>query len=225
LVPPLNTERDHKGGFTLLELLVSMVLFFMVTLVVTIAFRLSIQSWERGVEEGEDTQLWVAVPSLMTKQLQSLIGIDPFDKTAKNRLLPFCGQKNAMSFFTSYAPQGSPWQGVLRVTYLFKKEEETLYLFEQVITREEDLNEANDPLSDKWKNSFKPISQVPGITGFELAYTGQNKQDPINADDWKEAWKCTSTSLPTGLGVRLQVGTGQNAEARSFYFSMGGIGH
>ncbi len=216
--------RDNKNGFTLIELLVSMVLLSMVTLVVAIALKLSIESWERGVEEGEDIQLWVAISSLMTKQLDSLIRIDPFDTVAKNRLLPFCGQKNALSFFTSYAPQGSPWQGLLKVTYLFKEEEESLYLFEQVITRQEDLDDEYDPLSDKWGNALKPLSQVSGITGFELTYTGKNKQDPQEADEWKEAWKCASPSLPTGLEVRLQVGTGQNAKERSLFFRLGGIG-
>ncbi|MBW1900107.1 MAG: type II secretion system protein [Deltaproteobacteria bacterium] len=224
LVSPLKTKRGNQSGFTLLELLVAMVLVSMVTLVVAIALRLSIESWEGGVEEGEDIQLWVAIPSLMTKQLDSLTRIDPFEKTGGKQQLPFCGQKHALSFFTAYAPQGSPLQGLLKITYLFKEEEKTLYLFEQVITREEDLNDEYDPLSDKWGNSFKPMSQVPGISGFDLTYTGQNIQDPQEADDWKEIWKCTSKSLPTGLGLKLRIGTGQNAHARSLYFRLGGIG-
>ena len=212
--------RGNKSGFTLIELLVAMVLLSMVTLVVAIALKLAIDSWERGSEEGEDIQLRVAIPSLMTKQLDSLTKTDLFDNPDAKQPL-FCGQKHAFTFITSYAPQGSPWQGLLKVTYLFEKEEKTLYLFEQVITKKEDIKDEFNPLSDKWDGAFKPISQVHGITGFDLTYTGQNKQDPQEADDWEETWKETSPSLPTGLGLRLRVGTGPNAEARNFYFRLG----
>ena len=53
--------KGHRG-FTLVELLVAMVLLSMVTLVVAMALKLSIESWEHGVEEGEDIQRWVAIP-------------------------------------------------------------------------------------------------------------------------------------------------------------------
>lgn len=217
-------EKCNKSGFTLLELLVAMALISMVTLVVTVALKLSIQSWERGVEEGETSQLWVAIPALMTKQLDSLIKFRPFNQATGRQMLPFYGKKNALSFITSYAPQGSPWQGLLRVTYVFEEEQETLYLFEQVITRKDDLSDAYDPLSDKWEDTLKPISQVPGISGFDLTYARQHAHNPQGPVDWQDAWEGTSTSLPTRLGVKLQVGTGANSEARNFYFRLGGIG-
>jgi prepilin-type N-terminal cleavage/methylation domain-containing protein len=216
--------KGDKRGFTLLELLVAMVLVSMVTLIVAMALKLSIESWERGCEEGEDVQLWGAIPALMGKQLSSLVKADPFDKAAKTGLLPFCGQEHTLSFFTSYAPQGSPWQGLLRVTYLFKEEEETLYLYEQVITNREDIREGFDPLSNKREKSLVPISQVGGITDFILSYTDQERGDPQDMDTWKKTWECLSTSLPTGLGVRLQAGRSPKAQSRSWYFRPGGIG-
>ena len=197
-----------------------MVLLSMVTLVVAMALKISIASWERGVEEGENIQRWVAIPSLMEKQLGALVKTDPFDNRARKQL-PFCGKKHAFSFFTSYAPQGSPWQGLLRISYLFKEEEKILYLFEQVITRKEDLDAEFDPLSDSWRDSLKPLSQVPGITEFNLAYTGQKEPDPQDMDKWQETWKCVSTSSPRGLAMSLQVGGGPGTQARKWYFLLG----
>ena len=78
-----------------------MVLVSVVTLVVAIALKLSIETWEGGVEEGENIQLWVTIPSLMTKQLDSLIRLDPFETTGNGQMMPFCGQKHALSFFTT----------------------------------------------------------------------------------------------------------------------------
>jgi prepilin-type N-terminal cleavage/methylation domain-containing protein len=207
-------------GFTLVELLVAMVLLSMVTLVVAMALKLSIESWERGVEEGENIQRWVAIPSLMEKQLGSLVKADPFDNR-EGKQLPFCGNKHAFSFFTSYAPQGSPWQGLLRISYLFKEEEKALYLFEQVITRKEDLDAEFDPLSNSWGDSLKPLSHVTGITEFRLAYTDQKEPDPKDTGKWKNTWKCVSSSPPRGLAMNLQVGGGPNTQARKWYFLLG----
>ncbi len=207
----------NRSGFTLVELLVAMVLLSMVTLVVAMALKIAIESWERGAEEGEDIQLWVAIPALMEKQLRSLVKNDPF-KHGAGGLLPFCGQKHGFSFFSSYAPQGSPWQGLLRITYLLNEDEKTLYLFEQAITRKEDLNDKFNPLSDNWGDSLTPVSQVSGITAFNVIYSGSEKQDPQDTDNWDGSWKCLSTSIPSGLGINLQLGEGSKAQARKWYF-------
>ena len=207
-------------GFTLVELLVAMVLLSMVTLVVAMALKISIESWERGVEEGENIQRWVAIPSLMEKQLGALVKTDPFDNR-EGKQLPFCGQEHAFSFFTSYAPQGSPWQGLLRISYLFKEEDKVLYLFEQVITRKEDLDAEFDLLSDSLGDSLKPLSQVPGITEFSLAYTGQKETDPQDTGNWQKTWECVSPSTPGGLAMNLQVGAGPGAQTGKWYFVLG----
>lgn len=210
-------------GFTLIELLVAMALLCMVTLVAATALKIAIESWERGAEEEEPIQLWVSIPALLEKQLGSLVRNDPFGDGATTRHLPFCGQEHALSFFTAYAPQGSPWQGLLRVTYLFVEEEKVLYLFEKVITTKEDLDSESDPLSDNWTDSLAPISQVTGIIEFNLTYKDMEKQDTKEAGAWEEAWKCDSSSLPNRLGMSLKVGTGSKARARKWYFRLAGI--
>jgi len=223
-----NAELGKKGifgqpprnGFTLIELLVAMALFSMVTLVVALALKVAIDSWERGVEEGETIQLWVAIPALMEKQLRSLITTDPFIKGTEKHL-PFCGQKYALSFFTAYAPKGSPYQGLLRTSYRFDEETKILELFEQVITRKEDLDDTFNPLSDDWGEGYKPVSQVPGITGFELAYSDRENPDPENTEHWKETWECISTTRPTGLQMALRFGEDSKVVSRKWYFLLG----
>ena len=212
----------EKKGFTLVELLVAMALVSMVTLVVAMALKLAIEAWERGVEEGEDVQIMVAIPAILEKQLKSIVRTTSFGATKRNHNLPFYGWDHALSFFTSYAPQGSPWQGLLRVTYLFDEREETLFLFEQVITREEDLKEELNPLSEKWDNATEPISQVPGITVFRLTYTDRIDMDPDDMDQWKETWGPDSRTSLIGLGLHLQVGEDADEQSRKWYFQVGG---
>ena len=204
-------------GFTLLELLVAMVLVSMVTLVVGVALKLGIGAWERGVREGETAQLCAAIPSLMEKQIRSLVKVDPFQAGSK-RALPFCGRAHDLSFFTSYAPQGSSLQGLLRVSYLFDEEEKTLSIYEQVVTRKEDLKEELDPLSDVWNKSFQPVSLAANVVAFDLRYTANKNVDPQEEKQWKEQWDCRSTTMPAGVMLHFQVGKDEKAKSFSWYF-------
>ena len=209
--------RRANSGFTLIELLVAMALFSMVTLVVALALKVAIDSWERGAEEGDNNQLWVAVPALMEKQLRSLVTTDPF-VTGTEKHLPFCGQKHALSFFTTYAPQGSPYQGLLRICYRFDEKSKTLELFEQVITRKEDLDDGLNPLADDWREGNSPVSQVSGINGFQLAYSNRENTEPENTDHWKETWECTASTRPAGLEMELRLGDDSKVLSRKWYF-------
>lgn len=222
MVSSLIIRRFNRGGFTLIELLVAMALLSMVTLVIALALRLSIDSWERGNREGEGVQASAVIPSLMEKQLGCLVKDYPFENRFKSRL-PFCGKKQGLSFFTSYAPQGSPLQGLLRVAYVFNEDEQTLCLFEQAITREEHLDDEFDPLSDDWNNGSTPIGRVEGIRDFSLTYTDDDKRNPLDTDKWKGSWKCVSASLPTAVGVSLQVGSDSKSQVRKWVFPLGDL--
>jgi len=215
--------KYSNQGFTLLELLVTLVLVSVVTLITAMALKLAIESWNRGEQEGESTQLIVALPALMEKQLKSMVKAGPFQNAAESRVMPFCGRKNGVSFLTSYAPQGSPFQGLLRITYLFKEEEKTLYLYERIITTEEDLKEEFDPLSERWDGSFDPMGKVNGITDFALTYSGERRKASQETDAWKETWESVSGDLPAALGLRLEAGAGLQPKTRNWYFQLGGL--
>ena len=214
-------KRPNNPGFTLLELMVALVLVSMVTLIIGIALKLTIESWERGKKEGENVQIRLAIITLISKQFDSLMKISPYTSTTKKRVLPFYGEEHGFSFFTSYAPQGSPWQGVLKVTYIYNEAEETLYLYQQVITRRENLNEEFNPITDEWSNSFSPVSKVPGITGFDLVYTGKKVRDLNDESQWEETWEPRRGTLPTGLGVKIKMGSDSKALTQSYYFRLG----
>ncbi len=202
-----------SGGYTLLEVLVAMVLVSTVTLIATMALRLSMNAWERGREEGEIGALNVTLPLLLEHQLTSLV--DQASFPAKKRL-PFDGRSQGLSFFTSYAPRGAGAGGLLRVTYLYEEEQETLWIYIQVVTRAEQLKKEYDPLSTEWNRELKPVSQLTGIESLNFEYN--THPNPVFTED--DRWQEKVEKIPTG--VRLQLTRSGTKKAASYFFPVGG---
>lgn len=114
------------SGFTLIEVLVSMVLVSMVTLIMAVSLRINLQAWERGVQEGEKLHVKVVLPALMERQLRSLVTTASFagwagfsSNLGRGEKLKFIKNDNLFSFYTLYTPQGTPAQGLIRVAYTY----------------------------------------------------------------------------------------------------------
>lgn len=204
----------RPSGFTLIEVLVAMVLVSMVTVVAAMALRLAIGAWERGEKEGEQKQILMALPGLLTLQLASLEREAKFSKGAKAEALRFCGEKEGFSLFTSYAPLGSPSQGLLRVTWRYERTLQELLIYQQVVTRAADMATAADPMDDEWDGSIQPVSQIPGVKSFELSYAGDQAPDPDEMDSWEAPWPCGTA--PRWLSVEIAM-AGEKGEGGHFW--------
>ncbi|RLB11184.1 MAG: hypothetical protein DRG63_13180 [Deltaproteobacteria bacterium] len=222
MVPRIKARahRNNHGGFTLLELLVTITLVSMVVLVLSLALKLALGAWERGEREGKALAC-VTIPRLLEKQLESIVHGPGINTRGGKARFSFCGNKNAFSFFSCFAPMGSGLQGILRMTYVYDSDRKTLFLYEQPITRNEDLREELDPLSEKWNGELKPVGKVEGITCFDLMYSGQDMVDPEDEDQWKEQWPCDSLVPPRA--VRLAISAQENGPhlASVWYFRVG----
>jgi len=137
-----------QNGFTLLELLVAMLLVSMVTVIISVAFRLGINSWDRSQREGDSFQARIVIPSLLKKQLAAMARKKNIGGDGKEIQLPFIGTENSLSFFTTYTAMAGRQKGLLRVTYLYDPDIRTLTLFQQLVLTLDDLDEIHFPLSD-----------------------------------------------------------------------------
>ena len=200
-------------GFTLLEVLVAMVLVSVVTLIATMALRLSMNSWERGRQEGEVGALRVTLPLLLEHQLTSLVAQAAFPA---KRNLSFDGRAQGLSFFTSYAPRGAGGGGLKWVTYRYDEEEKTLSIYLQVITRDEQLKKEDNPLSTEWNRELKPVSQLTGIESMNFEYN--TRPQPVFTED--DYWQEKSKKFPTG--VRLHMTRSGRNEAETWFFTVAG---
>lgn len=208
-------------GFTLLELLVTITLVAMVVLVLSMALKLTIGAWERGQREGDEKLIAASIPRLLERQLECIMPNAPARSRVKGARFAFCGKKDAISFFSCFAPMGSSLQGLLRMTYSYDSDKKTLILYEQPITRPQDLKEELDPLSDSWNGELKPVSEIRGVSIFELMYSGKEMFDLEDEDQWEEEWACNLPSPPKL--IRLAIGT-QGKEQSSpaiWYFHVG----
>ncbi len=215
----MNVSRKKSGfrasvqGFTLLEILVAMVLVSTVTLIAAMALHLSVNTWARGRREGEVGVLRVTLPLLIERQLASLV--DQAEFPAKKKL-PFNGEEKGFSFFTTYAPRGAAAGGLLRVAYHFDEDEKTLEIYVQVVTRAEQLESANDPVSAEWNREREAISRLTGIDAMTVEYTIRSTPVFTNDDYWLE--KCDQS--PTG--VRLTLTLAGSGKVEKWFFPVRG---
>ena len=211
-------KRIHfSRGFTLLELLVAMALVALVTLIAATAFRLTVQAWERGSEEGESRQIQSALPALLERQLATRVITQIFGEAKINPVVYFCGGENFLSFLTAYAPQGSMLQGMQWVNYRFDPGQKILFIYQQSVTRLDDLNpNADRGLGSKKAEEGAPVSQIQGISDFRLAYAGDSLYNSDDARQWQKNWDCGAKSAGVPFGLMLKMTIGEGKRARSF---------
>lgn len=211
-----------SSGFTLLELLVAMALVALVTLIAATAFRVTVQAWERGSEEGESRQIQSALPALLEKQLASRVIKQVLGQAKINPIVYFCGTQDSLSFMTSYSPQGALLQGMSWVGYRFDPEQKMLLIYQKSVTRLEDL------VSDRGLGSSAdegiPVSRIQGVSDFRLAYTAEPLYNPDDLDQWQGNWECggESAGLPYGLMLRMTLGEGARSRSFTWIYRIGG---
>ena len=219
MVSPITPTGTRQEGFTLLEILVAIMLVSLVIVIAAMALRLTIRAWERGRQEGEVVQIRAMIPSILKTQLKCIIKNTRFSPTGKEIPLPFYGQEHAVSFFTSYAPRGSRFQGVLRVSFVFRKRDETLLLYQQSITNQADLEDSFSPLSENWNDSIKPAGEIKGVGAFDLIYSGKRAIDYEEMDQWKKEWDADRHMPPAY--IRLVFAAGEKEKPLRWFFAVG----
>lgn len=219
-----STVKKTFKGFTLLELLVAMALVALVTLIAATAFRLTVQAWERGSEEGESRQIQSALPSLLERQLAGRVVTLAFGQAQIDPVVYFCGGETFLSFITAYAPLGSVFQGIQWVGYRFDAGLKTLLIYQQSVTRQDDLPIAESGPGTDMTETGVLVSQIQGISDFRLAYASEPLYDPEDLRQWQKNWECGAKSggAPFGLMLEMTIGEGARARSIKWVYRIGG---
>jgi general secretion pathway protein J len=178
-----NSRRD---GFTLIEVIISITILSLITVIIGSAFRLGIQAWERGEKETGEAQRLRVLSSLLSQQLKSLYPYKIKIKDKDEEVVAFKGEPDSITFVTTLTDQS--YGGLKWVQYIFR-EGVLLYKegllpdkkFEEHIkdkNREEIVDNNLDnfqfsylaPDDDEWAESWDDAEDVPGSVRINLSH-------------------------------------------------------
>lgn len=217
-----RTGSNKDSGFTLLELLVAMLMVSMVTIIIAQALKLSINAWDRAQREGDTFQARTVIPSLLMKQLDSIVKEKAFAPGQAPQKLVFIGNEKGLSFFTTYTPMAGNLTGLLRITYVHDKEKSILLLYQKLILTLEDLNDIYCPLSEVWDSQFEPSGKIVGINLFNIRYSSGKSFSVFDSDIVKNIWEDKKNQYPGSIFLDFQTkGKKIASDPESWHFNVG----
>jgi general secretion pathway protein J len=196
----MKMRKDHKkhyrqsgnaqSGFTLLELLVSIVLICLIVAIIGAAMRLGYRSLDKGEKKAEIQERFKVSLNLMDAQLQSGIPLKTTGETGEaiNQYL-FEGKKDSVRFASNYSFIGGQ-KGYVIVTYRVEtgtNDKRTLFAQENTIGME----------------NQKEVKLLEGFDDIHFEYFF--KEATEEQGKWVEEWTDTAT-LPENIRIHLVRG-------------------
>lgn len=190
-------KAQHKaGGFTLLELMISLVILALIVVLVFGGFRLGVRAWEKGEREMEAQQRRRIVADLISRQLASL---RPYEvRTEGKRLMLFKGDESSLIFSSQMPLSPEHPYGLVRVEYrtLDQGDGKGLAFFEEILA----LSEQEALLEEADEDEFQVL--LEGLEEIRFAYLQEESGEESRR--WVEEWDPEKDEgLP--LGVRLTL--------------------
>jgi len=187
-IPPF-TKGGLRGdyGFTLLELIISIVLLGIIIVIIAGAMRLGFRSVDSGEKKIESLERMRASLDIIDSQIQSQIPLT-YDEEGERKYY-FTGEKESLQFSTNYSIWGGQ-KGYVIVTYEVSSEGDgkpVLYASENIVGIE-------GSRVTKLLDAFDAIY-------FEYYY----KDITAEEGNWVEQWTDSST-IPEKIKVHLVTG-------------------
>ncbi|MGQ9570570.1 MAG: prepilin-type N-terminal cleavage/methylation domain-containing protein [Thermodesulfovibrionales bacterium] len=179
----LLIRNSHKG-FTLLELLISIVILVIIILIIAGAMRLGFRSVDAGEKKTESLERYRTSLNIINSQIQSLLPITFSEEGTQQS--NFTGSRQSLHFSTNYSIWGVQ-KGYVEVSYEITSEEtgkEVLYASENIMGTE----------CSKEVKLFDTLDEIY----FDYFY-----KDPTEEEGkWIEEWTDTLT-LPEKIRLHL----------------------
>ncbi len=215
-----------SGGFTLLEVLVSMTLIAVLVVILSMALRSGINAYSRAREFNKDFFPRAALEGLLFRQLEAVVTPGRGELSG---YFMFDGEGDKIAFVTTYGPQGVGRGGILKVVYWLNESEEKLYYAQKILVSR---NEAREDLPDRFYDlSEKELNEngwlvatLSGVKGLSFAYRHSAVTDESSPDKWPEEYK-KGRSLPieVAMSVDFTKNGEKNQEERQWYIIPVGV--
>jgi len=172
--------KRKEQGFTLLELLISLTILTMVTVIIGAGLRLAMNAWEKGDIETGETQKLRILSSMFSQQLKSVF---PYmTEIDSEQVIVFEGDKNSILFVTT--TDDILYGGLKWIRYDYK--DETLYYKEGLLPDKE--------LIDNIEGDEEILDSEIGEVTFEYFVA--------HADEWRDSWDFDD-SLPDAVKIKI----------------------
>jgi prepilin-type N-terminal cleavage/methylation domain-containing protein len=207
--PPSRGRITWDAGFTLVEVMVSLVVLGFILLIIFGVFKLGFSAWERGDSTKEEYQKVRIVSQLISQQVKSFVPYKIKTKKAEGDYLAFYGKQQSLKFVSTLPIKARQPEGFVYVVYEFKEGKGEnggrLIIYEQRV-----LN--RDFFEDELKEELG-ISLLEGITNVRFEYYQEEDSDKNLQEGWVEEWNAKETkALPRALKITILQKDGKDEE-------------
>lgn len=180
--------RKNAGGFTLVELILSLVLFSFISLALVAAMSTIGKTWERTTERLDASSDLRIVSDFLRRMVGQPLQVFPRDAFAGEGNPYFVGGTDSLVFIGNFAghqgPGGIHWVRVSR---------ESQELVLDILPWEEDPD-----ATPRWSQAERLVL-LDEVQSFELAYLS-----PEGEQDWRAGWD-DAEAYPQAIRLSLQV--------------------
>ena len=187
------TETSRQSGFTLLELLVSIVILSLIVTISYSALMVGSRSWQGTANTIKDNSMMRFATQFIRKKIEQIYPI--YWKDGVKQLLAFQGGEDGVKFIAP-APQGR--ETVEYYEYYIATEQEGMDRMSLVL-----FFEPHDPSVQGFEVSRKsPYRRIlPDLTMVKFSYFGS--QDNSEFVDWFNVWEDDSKAYPKLIRLEM----------------------
>jgi general secretion pathway protein J len=196
---PARAAARHEAGFTLVELLVGLTLFSLISVLLFGGFRFGLRAWESGSERIDRTSRVELVQSLLRRELsQATLPKLVVPAGNPSTVSLFTGARDALTFIAPL-PTHSGTGGLYVLSLLERRGGRHAYLsLGWTLFRADELAAGIFKADDE-------ATLIDDISGLQIAYYGSLERD--SAAGWLDQW-IGFRGLPQLIRVRVSFPPG-----------------
>jgi len=186
-------------GFTLVEVMITLTIIGMISLMVFGVFHLGIAAWEKGDAKKEEFQRERIISQLISRQVKSIIPYKVKSQKAEGDYLAFEGKPRSIKFVSALSLKARQPAGFVFVVYELKEERKEggqLVLYEQRLLNRDFMEE-----NMREEDAAPLLGEVT-----EARFEYYREEDPIQnrSAAWMDDWNTKEErELPKAVRITL----------------------
>ncbi len=198
---------SENRGFTLMELLVSLVIISVIITIMFSAMRLGIRAWEKGEKDSDIMDRIHVISRQIRSQVASACLEEILDMDTGNKAVPFGfrGGQDSIEFLSRYPMSFESRSDLVYVRYLIEPSDsggKDLFLVEAPVLFS--TMEQFDGLRESFSDVKKRLL-VKDVQDFEVRFLPTSTKESAG---WQDHWgddEATTTSFPKAMQLTFSV--------------------